>query len=65
MSFYSDSPWYVYKMMEWVEDPDKPLELGPYRLTNENQIELLCEDLCQLGIEFSRTLILERTYNKG
>jgi hypothetical protein len=63
MSFYADSPWYIYKMMEWMEDPEKDLELGPYRLGNENQVELLCDALNVLGIEFTRTLILEQRYN--
>jgi len=63
MSFYADSPWYIYKMMEWMEEPERDLELGPYRLCHENQVELLCEDLEELGIEFTRTLILEKKYN--
>jgi hypothetical protein len=64
MPFYADSPWYVYKMLEWASDPkNKDLELGPYRLCNENQVELLCEDLIQLGIEFTRTLVVEKKYN--
>lgn len=65
MPFYSDSPWYVYRMMEWLTDnDDRPLEIMFHKINNETQVDMICEDIYGMGIEFTRTLVDVREYKK-